>query len=300
MTEGNNIMPDFTGRNFRFGYLTALNILSGMGVDLNRINIKAVGTFENYRGEIRSQDPEPGEALTSDMAISLEIGSQSAVDYMPYQFFYGLRGARDTDRSWEDRGRALMAPFDSAVIRHRAQVRFSALQYEFGIIDDVHLQRFLSLFDFDPGGGEYQRDDILLFVSLLPSLYLWGGNPDIVTDVLSRLFGYQFRLRENIRAETDIPEELRYRLGEKVSRLGRETVIGPSFSECDSSYQLTVLDVPAEEIPEFLPGGKIRGRIERVLDYCMPGELDCMIEIEGREERRGMGSRTYLGYSAFV
>jgi len=300
MSEKENRMPDFTGRDFRFGYMTALNILAGMGIEIDRVNIKAVGTCENYRGQIHAQNPEPGTPVTSETEITLEIGVPSAVDYMPYQFFYGLGGKRDTDRSWEDRARSLMAPFDSTVIRHRASVRFSALKYEFGVIEEEHLERFLSLFDFDAESEDYGRDDILLFASLLPSVYLWGGNPDIVTSVLGRLFGYQFRLTENVASDTEIPEDLRYRLGEKVARLGRETVLGKSFSECDSTYQLTVCGVPPEEISRFLPGGKTRERIKNILDYCMPGELDCRITVEAEKERVELGDGTYLGYATFV
>ena len=293
-------MPDFTGRDFRFGYMTALNILAGLGIDINRVNIKSVGTCENYRGQIHAQNPEPGVPVTPETEITLEIGVPSAVDYMPYQFFYGLKGKRDTDRSWEDRARTLMAPFDSTVIRHQASVRFSALKYEFGIIEEGHLGRFLTLFDFEAEDGEYDREDILLFISLLPSVYMWGGNPEMVTNVLGRLFGYQFRLAENVNSETEIPEELRYKLGEKVARLGRETVLGSSFSECDSTYQLTVCGVPPEEVSRFLPGGKTRERIKKILDYCMPGDLDCRITVEAEKEKMELGSGTYLGYATFV
>jgi hypothetical protein len=300
MRDAVKIMPDFTGRDFRFGYMTALNTLANLGVDLNRVNIKAVGTIENYRGEIHFQDPEPGEELTGSTLITLEVGEASAVDYLPYQFFYGLHGERETDRSWEDRARSLMAPFDSTVIRHRASVRFNTLQYEFGIIEEKHLERFLSLFDFDTEGMTSGSDDVLLFVSLLPSLYLWGGNAEIITGVLRRVFGHKFILRENVESETEIPDSLRYRLGGKVARLGRETVLGGSFRECDSTYELIIGGVAVDEAKDFMPGGRVRKRIERILDYCMPGDLDCRITVKVDGEKPGLGDRTYLGYSTFV
>ncbi len=298
--SGESIMPDFTGRSFRFGHITALNILDAMGVDLDRVNIKAVGTYENYRGEIHYQDPAPGTPLTPDTGITLKIGGNSAVDYMPYQFFYGLGGARSSDRSWEDKARSLMAPFDAAVIRHRAEVRFNALKYEFGIVDEQHLQRFLDLFDFDRNDRWYSEDNILLWVSVLPSLYMWGGNPDIVTGILNRLFRYQFRLRENVSASTSIPPDLQYRLGEKVARLGKETVIGKSFCELDSTYEVVVCDVPPGQVKHLLPGGRVRSRIEKVLDFCMPGDLDYMIKVEVKPAGTEMGNNSFLGYSSFV
>jgi len=244
-------MPNFTDRRFRFNYLTALNLLGGMGVDLNRIYIKAMGTYENYRGEIHHQKPEPGTPITTETIINLEVGSQSAVDYMPYQFFYGLGEIRDTDRSWEDNSRSLMAPFDASVIRNNAAVRFNKLKYEFGIIDEQHLDRFLEIFEFDSGDGCYDEDDIMLWISILPSLYMWGGNPDIVISVLNRLFKYEFQLNENVRSTTEIPEALRYKLGVKTARLGKETVIGKSFEEHDSTYELVVCMFPSIRCGNF-------------------------------------------------
>jgi hypothetical protein len=300
MVEEKYKMPDFASRKFGFGYLTALNILDTMGVDLSQVDIKAVGIYQNYSGEVRSQEPQPGTPITKDTHIALEVGRESAVDYMPYQFFYGLTGIRDTDRTWEDNSRALMAPFDASVIRHRAGVRFSTLQYEFGIIDDRHVERFLGLFEFDLGGGWKDKDDILLWVSVLPSLYLWGGNPEIVAGVFNNLFKYEFRLKENVNSSTQIPEDLQYKLGEKVARLGKETVVGSSFQEWDSTYELVVCNINPDELPLFLPGGEIRKRMEKILDYCMPGDLDYRIAVEVGRGKVEMGNNTYLGYSSFV
>ncbi len=300
MITKDNKMPDFTSSRFKFNYLTALNLLSGMGVDLNRIYIKGVGIHENYRGEIRSQKPEPGATITPDTSITLEIGTQSAVDYMPYQFFYGLGGIRDTDRSWEDKARSFMAPFDAPVIRHKAAVRFNTLKYEFGIIDEQHLKRILKIFEFDSGDGWYDEDDIMLWISILPSLYMWGGNPGIVIGVLNRLFKYEFRLNENVRSTTEIPKALQYKLGVKTARLGNETVIGKSFEEYDSTYELVVSNIPVNEVRQFLPGGKLRERIERILNYCMPGYLDYRIRIEVNRGEVEAGNNGYLGYSSFI
>ena len=123
-------MPDFSGQRYRFHYVTALNLLEGMGVDRRRIRIRKAGVYRNYRGEVRSQQPEPGSVLSDKSIITLEIGSNSAVDFMPYQFFYGLQGLRDSDNSWEDNARSLLAPFDSESVRYEAAMRFYTLRYE--------------------------------------------------------------------------------------------------------------------------------------------------------------------------
>lgn len=299
----NKIMPDFvwrTDRRVRFHYITALNLLSGLGMDINKIFLRSIGIHENYKGEVRSQIPEPGTPLTDETQITLEIGNLSAVDFMPYQFFYGLQGLRDTDNSWEESARSLMAPFDAAVARRHADAGFFALKYEMGVVDEEHLGRVLNLFDFDFSADTFRLEEILLWASILPSLYLWGGNAEVMTNVLGRLFPYKFGIVENVPESCPIPSELYFKLGSKTSRLGSETIIGKSFVELDSTYELTVSGVPAGHVADLLPNGKIRRRIEKLLDYCMPGELDRRIKIKVDEDSVRTPTNNYLGYSSYL
>ncbi len=293
-------MPDFTGQRYRFHYITALNLLESMGIERNRIRIRKAGVYMNYRGEVRSQEPGPGILLTDESEITLEIGSNSAVDFMPYQFFYGITGIRDTDNTWEENARSLLAPFDSEAARYEAATRFYRLRYEQGIVDSMHLGRFMGLFEYDSKDSGFRADELILLASILPSVNEWGGNPDIVTDVLERLFRYRVELRENIPARSEIPAELHYKLGSRGGRLGMETLIGRSFEECDSTYELIFHDIPPGDVRHLLPGGKTRARIERFLDYCMPGDLDYKISVRVGRASTGRETKKYLGYSAYL
>ncbi len=300
MTGKKLIMPDFVNRRTRYHYLTALNLLSTMGISLSEINIRAMGIYENYRGEIRAQQPPPGTSLAPGTRITLEIGYHSAVDYMPYQFFYGMGPIRKTGKTWEMNARSLLAPFDASVIRYDARMRFQALKYEFGVIDTRHWERFMKQFEFDPRDSGFGIDDTILWISVLPSLYRWGGNREVVAAVLGRLLKYKFRLRENVRASTAIPKELRYRLGLKTARLGKETVLGRSFKENDSTYELEISDIPGDEVAALLPGGKMRRRIERLLDYSMPDHLDRRITLKVNRSGLKGDRQRYLGYSTYI
>ena len=309
-------MPDFTSRRYRFHYLTVINLLEGMGIPLENIHIKAAGIYENYRGEIRSQEPEVGAEVTRGTMVTLEVGCESAIDFMPYQFFYGLQGIRDTDNTWEDRARCLMAPFDAAAIRYEAAMRMHSLKNSFGVMDEEHLKRFMALFEFDPGDGVKSGSDMMFLAAILPSLHSWGGNPAAVSAVLERLTGFRVSMRENVRAKTEIPSEIKYRLGSRTGRLGCETIVGSSFEECDSTYEVLFTEVPNGRVGDLLPGGKVRRRVERFLDFCMPGDLDYRIsvKVERKSMRQVRGKGTYahdehvpaerimghLGYSTYI
>ncbi len=300
---GENKMPDFCNRQHPFHYVTALNLLAQMGIDIERVQILAIGEYENYKGEVRTQKPAAESPLTKDMEIVLEVGYPGAVDQLPFQFFYGLEGNTARGSDWDMNARHLMAPYDATVIRREAAAHYQTLKFGFGIADEDHLSRFLGLFDM---AQEKEIDDLnqaVIWASILPSLHLWSGNPEKVAEVLRLLFGYRFRIVENIRSTTEIPKEIRYRLGSKAGRLGRETVIGESFSDYDSAYQVIIGGISRQKMADFIPGGVRRKKLEWVLSLCMPSNLGCSITFEVENQAAVAGKKDegcYLGYSTHL
>jgi hypothetical protein len=292
-------MPDLCNRRYRFSYTTALNVLAKQGIPLSQIEILAVGEHENYKGEILAQHPPPGTPLKKDTPITLKVGRRSAVDSMPYQFFYGLHGITSSTGEWEDRARALMAPFDAAVVRYEAVAEYEDLKNSFGLIEYRHLARFLSLFDFvleDSADIDYA----VAWASLYPSFHHWAGNPQLVAKALELLFGYRFEIVENIRMEHHIPVSCRYQLGSEKDRLGEGMILGRKFTDYDSAYEVVVLDVAPEETAAFLPGGSKRKKLEKALAICMPSHLEYRIRVRTKHRRVPVGKQRkicYLGYS---
>ncbi len=299
ISDGQLRMPDLCNRRNQLHFATGLNLLIKTGVDLNQVDLLPVGKFENYKGEILKQEPPPGTPLSRNTRIVLEIGCSGATDKLPYQFFYGLEGRRSVGSAWEDRARRLMAPFDNPEIKYEAFARRQTLKFNFSVPDKEQLSRFLDLFDF---GIENASDHkaALLWATILPDFHRWAGNPDKAAEIMSRMFGYRFRIIENIRSDFEIPEEIRYRLGSKTGRLGKETVLGKTFIEYDSAYRIIVSGIAPGEIAEFLPGGKKRKKVEWVLNICMPSNLDYRITFETDAGTMHLGDRARLGYSTRV
>lgn len=294
-----NTMPDFCNRRNPFHYTTAINLLISKGIDPDGIDLLAVGEYENYKGEVRSQKPEPGVVLRSDTRILLEVGFSSAVDVMPYQFFYGLRG-RKAGAQWETAARHLMAPFDGAVIRHESIARYLALRYNFAVQDSDHVRQYMKLFDFDLEVETGDSSMAQVWAALLPVFNEWSGNPTEVEKVLARVFGYRFRIIENTEWEFAVPSEMRYTLGSKTGRLGHESVIGATFSERDTSYCVQIHGIRQEDVHTFLPGGRLRGRLEKILALCMPSHFNYSISFITTGRGIKIGDRqtgAFLGFA---
>jgi hypothetical protein len=301
--DANKIMPDFCSRRYPFHYATALNMLAKMGVDINRVNILADGTSENYKGEVHQQAPAPGTPIDEHTQITLNVGYTSAVDFMPYQFFYGLRGSGARSSDWEDKARHLMAPFDASIVRHNAYARHEILKFTHGLIDFRQLAAFLRLFDFEIIDTVKSYDELLEWATLLPYFHFWAGNPRLVEKALSALFGYHFQIVENCHHEYAIPENIQYRLGSKSGRLGHEAILGKTFFESDSGYEVIIGQINSSQVRELLPGKPLRKKIEVILKLCMPNNLDCHIKFKVSDKKTKIGQKDgnyILGYATHI
>ncbi|RKX28577.1 MAG: hypothetical protein DRP47_03955, partial [Candidatus Zixiibacteriota bacterium] len=222
------VMPDLCNRHFPFHCVTALVLLKKLGVDVTKVQMRSVGCYENYRGEILKQTPSQGTTLTDRVQITLDIGQWSAVDLLPYQFFYGMTGLRTRSSGWEDEARALMAPFDAATVRGQANADYEMLKFALSTIDYEHLQRFLGLFDIDSRHDVADRKEANFWAALMPTHHIWAGNPHFTARILQYMFGNKFTIRENIPTSFDIPLAIRSHLGSRFSRLGSELIPGKS------------------------------------------------------------------------
>lgn len=296
-------MPDFCSRRHPVSITTALMLLMKMGIDLRRVDILAEGEHENYKGEIRYQQPAPGEEVGRRDQIVLKIGYAGAVGQLPFQFFYGLdSGSATRTADWQDRAYRLMAPFDAAVVRRLAQAEFEELRHQQCFGDPEHITRFLELFGFDTSLISNLREG-LLWMAMMPSFNEWAGNAEKVERALSCLFGYDFKIIENVPTRHKIPPDLQYRLGSKADRLGHETVLGESFTECDTAVTVVMRGVPAGDLKRFLPGQPGHSQLRKVLDTCLPNHFTCRIEIEPDTKQTVLGDGTqpaYLGYSSYA
>lgn len=303
MSRRRPIMPRLCDRRRHLSFVTALLVLDRMGIDLHQVSILAIGTHRNYRGEVFAQSPEPGVEITRDTSISLEVGFSSAVDTMPYQFFAGLSEATKVSSGWDDKARRFMAPFDAMMIRYRALALGERLRFSLGTADTSRLRKFLKLFDLEMPEQRSDPRELSLWATLLPSFHRWGGNAEQVGHVLSLLLGRRCSIEENVPVRYDTPPSIQSRLGRKRHSLGRDTVLGGGFVDCDYAYRVHVHGVPAGQVRDWMPAGTQRRHLDWLLERCMPGHLDYLISIHVPPDGHVLGDSEAsfrLGYSTYL
>lgn len=300
-----SIMPDLQNRRVPVDYVAALVLLARLGVDLHAVDILAAGEYENYRGEIRDQSPVPGEELTTTTRVALEVGYPSAVDQMPYQFFYGLDYKADGGREWERRSREWMAPFDAASIRYHGLVEYHVLRLSLGYFDREQVERQLEVFGLPKPPGDLTERELMLMVRLLPTYNEWAGNASELERVIGAFFGFTCRVVENIPRRYATPERHQYRLGRRSGGLGRRTLLGDSFVEAESACLVVLSELTPEVVQQLLPGKPLRGKLEWFLRLAMPGNVEYEIRLRPAKNGIVLGSKkdtelrpTYLGLAS--
>lgn len=299
------IMPDFCSRRLPFHYVTALNLLMKMDIDPFTVQILAEGEYENYRGQVHDQSPDAGTVLRPDTRITLHVGYSSAVDLFPYQFFYGFKGITDRGgNEWEKRARELMAPFEGAVVKYEALAHYLTLKYRFSVADRSQILDFLGLFGFVPPDAKaIPLDELMVWVGLMPSFNFWAGNAELVSRIIGLIFNCDVKILENTPNTYEVPHDLHYRLGSPRAALGRDTIMGKSFTEFDSGCEILIRNLPREQLMELLPGRSLRKKLDWILSFCMPGSLIPVIRVSGRRQKLVLGDRqnkTYLGYGSYL
>jgi hypothetical protein len=272
-------MPNVANRRAPMDVTAALVALLRTGVSLDRVFLKACGEYRNYEGEIRSQAPEPGAPLDEDTEIRLEVGCPSAVDLMPYQFFYGFGSSTAAGSAWEEDARHVMAPFDGAVVRSLGAIQYQLLKMTFGHFDRRQVEQFIGIFGIGLPPVELTPWEWSLLATLMPTYNEWAGNAEGLAAVLERFFGFEFRVVENVAREYPIPERHRYRLGQPGAALGAGTLVGRSFTDADTACVVQISGLLPAETAGLLPGKPTRAKLDWFLKMALPAEVHAEIRL---------------------
>jgi len=275
-----------------------------LGVDQSRVNLKAIGKFLNYRGEIHSQSPRAGEVITDDSVIRLNVGFDSVVDHFPHQFFFGLPGLSSlAGGDWEDSGRRLMSTFDAAVIKLEALASYEAFRFSCPEIDPDQSVRTARLFSIDSlphDPGNKVRHTVL---PVLPHFYLWSGNAEGTARFLSQVLGHTVEIVENVETVQQIDPDLQSQLGVRFTELGGSMVLGSSFKERESAFDILVRDVEIDQVADWLPSGRRMMQLNQLVHTTLPNGLDYRIRPLFKKRTIKLGrtsNEAYLGSSATV
>ncbi len=295
-----HLMPVLVDRRSRPSLVTAVNQLIKLGVDPDRIFVRLVGSNEDYDGQIRSQDPDPGTPLTEETEVVLDVGMVGIVDYLPYQFFTSPQRSSAASTTWETRARGMMAPIDGTAAKMSALMSFERMRFDEAIIEPGHLSRVIDLYGDRPRSCCSANTLLGLWTALMRDFNEWSGNPRGMAWVLGLLLDCKLHVRENTPAKHQIDPAIQSRLSTTYSHLGDDWVLGDHFVDHDSRYELILTDIRQAHVEDWLPGGSRRTLLEKIMTMCNPGHLQWHLRFELPFSARPIGRshrEAFLGVS---
>ena len=298
-----SLMPDLVNPQARIDFVQALLTLKQCGVEWKNMRLFASGTFENYRGEVVKQEPKPKTEITPSTQVTLWLGFPSIFDSLPYQLFFGAKEWHRDTVNLEQRARKFLACFDSSFIQILSRLEYVLLVYNLVFLEKDFCQHFLEAFGFPI--SEWEEEEILLWMTFLPTFHLWAGTREETEKILSTFLQARFNIEENIKGENQLPPELKSRPGEKSNHLGQNWLLGSGLSECDSTYRVNIGPISVDQIKEFLPDQGKRKKLERILALSTPGQLQYKVSLKLRQQDKkfsvGKDSKnSLLGYATYL
>jgi predicted component of type VI protein secretion system len=282
---------------------SAINLLLDLGIQRKKIQIIAKGGFQRYQGAIIQQVPDAGTPVVPESEVLITVTEVGLYDILPDGFF-SSNGALDKEQMELEKGmRNFFGTFDSLLFLTSATLEYIKDVSNLIFYDETLCKSFLHYFGFS--SQEWEEKDLLIWRTIMPYAPLWVGTKKGIEMITNTFFGLQTKVIENVSHVNEIPSEYRNRLGAEPFTLGKDSLIGNSFEENYTTFRLLLGPVPLEQFPEFLPEKKLRKKMERILEFAIPGNMSYEIHlILFEEDQKFVPEKNpvnnILGYSTFL
>ena len=283
---------------------SAINILLELGIQRKHLRVIAEGGFNRFRGGIIHQKPIEGTSIDHDSEVILTVTESGLYDALPEGVFSANGTFEHKQKEVEELIRNFFTTFESYLFQTSSTLKYIGDVSNLIFHDELLSKSFISYFGFSYRGWDVE--DLMIWRTLLPYAPAWVGTKWGIEMIMNAFFGLNAKIIENISHKNNIPAEIRNRLGKDTSSLGENFLLGKSFAETYSTFRLCLGPISIQQFPEFLPGEKKRKKLERILEFAIPGdmtyEIQLILDKENQrfvlEEVAGcnlLGHSTYLG-----
>lgn len=288
------VMPDLCAptRGTWHSVDSALPTLTRLGVHADQIVVETRGGGWK-EGQILSQEPAMGTALTSRTRIRLRVAGFGGVESLPFPM-------RDEHHA-EFRADRLFALFDSPLQKLRHLLRRAGGYLDLRPDDPIGPQRWMEeVFQLDASPWSPERRYALM--RLLPVLHQLAGLPDAIPTALELVFGLPAGDVSVEREIVPFAEARRTRLGTRNSRLGVDTVSGPGV-EAVARLRITLGPV---QLDQYLAHDTPELNAERAAMYrlLVPAHLSDAVEerwiVRPPEGGAHLGDGNRLGINSYL
>lgn len=296
------IMPDLIHRRPTPTVAAALEGLTALGVDPERVEIVPVSPLESFKGEIVGQVPHPGDELVPGASVTLFVSRDGLSERLPHGLLEPLPTTQDelhvtlepgtVPEFWERQvaayapGRRFVTVIDRALARlSRDIARVETALWPLG--HDASLPRglfeMLDLPDLDLSDDEAFW--LALRLHVLPQQI---GPSDALASLLGEFLDLPVHCEWAPGAEVELEASDRAPLGTRFARLGESLALGPRFVDRTPCLRVRIGPVSAVEHRAFDSDPRWWKRIRGLVDLCLPAEMSAEVKLELSRADRGL------------
>lgn len=279
------------------------------GIDPDRIIIRPISIFQRrFRKDLASASVQRNNVGQEELHV--EITRDGVYDMLPEGIFHQpkyKKGERNRTalisdvkrmRDEEAAARQFFQPMENELFRLRAEVERAERKLFLDLEESNTNNLLINFWDL----RDYRSYPTLPFlVRLLPIMYRLTGKLEQINVCYQLLLGVPVSI-EVVNTFESIETNME---GWKMSHhaLGFETVLGTQVMNDLPSYQIKIGPVPASEIPQFLPSGKMIKYLELLNSCFLMAGYDIAWEIIPEDPKhitKEPSAEAYLGVNSYL
>ncbi|HBC46670.1 MAG TPA: hypothetical protein DEO84_08370 [candidate division Zixibacteria bacterium] len=287
--------PDGLSKSLKDSYI----FLRSMGFPDRSLFIYPEGEFNNFKGEIIDQKPDPGEMVVSGDRIVLIAAVPGLCELLPDLFTDHHESYFDEDISPRGATERLFAIFDSAFLKMHCRLEWVRDIYA-GIHPSDQIINYIgSLLDLPERKLDQIPSEITGF--MLPALYGYLGTDSALAAYISAVTGIKAEAIRGDIQKFPIPDKLKNSLGQKAI-LGADLFLGDEFKGAVPEMDLELDIDDLDTVERVIPKGRQHSLLMEILGLAMPSCSE-IVGLQSRPDSTQINfesGKSYLGYSSVL
>ena len=273
--------------------------LRRLGFPDRDIFIYPQGEFNEFKGEVLGQQPEPGDMISSGNRITLIVAMPGICDAMPDLYTDHSEDFFTEDFNDRTGTRRFFSIFDSALLKMICRLEwirdiYAGAHYSAGLGDYMG-----SIFSIPK--KELQEIDPEILGFLLPRLYRYLGIEGAMSVLIETLVGIKTSILLGNDQNFLLPQNVGGQLGKKW-RLGMDMYLGERFKGENPALNIQLEIDDCESVPEIIPGSEGHRLLREILNIMLPYYAE-QYRIVIKPDKTNMhfeNDASHLGYSTVL
>ncbi len=293
-------MPDFITRRPAPTIEAAVQGLTALGVDYERIDIVPVSPLEWFKGEVVGQVPAAGEPVDANTDVTFYVARDGLAERLPHGFLEPLPTTQDEahvtiepghiPEFWEHQvaaygeGRRFITVLDRAFYRLEkalGQVELALLPIGNDAAVARSLLDLLEIPDLDLDDAE-----AFLLAARLHELPQHLGPGEAIAALLGDFLGLPVHSREFGAGEIEMDRADHTPIGGNRARLGEGLALGPRLKDPIPRLCLEVGPVDLAEHRALCRDPRWKQRVDALVGFCLPALVSAEVQVVLKEEDR--------------